>query len=115
MITQAGVGSQTIRSGTIAFNLCVAPLMSRTYLHQERRSTVRFLVWENTTCKEHHPRELPSRVTTEFACKSTSRGFHKERYCRNDFKTNWNACKRCHRDRTKCNLLSELTSQTKPL
>jgi len=33
-ITQAGAGSQTIRSGTVAFNLCVAPLMSRTYLHQ---------------------------------------------------------------------------------
>jgi len=34
IITQAGAGSQTIRSGTVAFNLCVAPLMSRIYLHQ---------------------------------------------------------------------------------
>jgi len=33
-ITQAGAGSQTLRSGTVAFNLCVAPLMSRIYLHQ---------------------------------------------------------------------------------
>jgi len=33
-ITQAGAGSPTLRSGTFAFNLCVAPLMSRTYLHQ---------------------------------------------------------------------------------
>jgi len=30
------------------------------------------------------PRELISKVTTELACKSTSRGLHKERYCRND-------------------------------
>jgi len=28
-ITQAGVESPTLRSGTVAFNLCVAPLMSR--------------------------------------------------------------------------------------
>ena len=33
-ITQAGAGSQTLRSGTVDFNLCVAPLKSRTYLHQ---------------------------------------------------------------------------------
>ena len=33
-ITQAGAGSPTIRSGTVAFNLCVAPLTSRIYLHQ---------------------------------------------------------------------------------
>jgi len=33
-ITQAGAGSQTLRSRTVAFNLCVAPLKSRTYLHQ---------------------------------------------------------------------------------
>jgi len=33
-ITQAGVGSQILRSGTVTFNLCVAPSKSRTYLHQ---------------------------------------------------------------------------------
>jgi len=33
-ITQAGAGSQTLRFGTVAFNLCVAPSMSRIYLHQ---------------------------------------------------------------------------------
>ena len=33
-ITQAGAGSQTLRSGSVAFNLCVAPLMPRIYLHQ---------------------------------------------------------------------------------
>jgi len=33
-ITLAGVGSQTLRTGTVAFNHCVAPSKSRTYLHQ---------------------------------------------------------------------------------
>jgi len=33
-ITQAGAGSQTLRSGTVAFNPCVASLMSRIHLHQ---------------------------------------------------------------------------------
>jgi len=33
-ITQAGVGSQTLRSRTVVFNLCLAPLMSRIYWHQ---------------------------------------------------------------------------------
>jgi len=33
-ITQAGAESQTLQSGTVAFNLYVAPLMSRIYLHQ---------------------------------------------------------------------------------
>jgi len=33
-ITQAGSGSQTLRSGTVAFNLCGAPLKPRAYLHQ---------------------------------------------------------------------------------
>jgi len=36
-ITQAGAGRQTLRSGTVAFNLCLAPLKSRIYLHQQRR------------------------------------------------------------------------------
>ena len=46
--------------------------------------TVTFLVWENTTCKELHPLELTSKVTTEFAYNGSSRGLHKERYCRID-------------------------------
>jgi len=33
-ITQAVSGSQTLRSGTVAFKLCVTPSMSRIYLHQ---------------------------------------------------------------------------------
>jgi len=40
--------------------------------------------WENTTRKELHPLELTSTLTTEFAYKGTSRGSHKERYCRID-------------------------------
>jgi len=31
------------------------------------------------------------------------------------FQANWNACKRCHRDHTKCNIIGELMLQTKPL
>jgi len=34
LITQAGAGSQTLRSGTVAFNHCVAQSKSRIYLHQ---------------------------------------------------------------------------------
>jgi len=34
--------------------------------------TVKFLAWENTACKENHPLELTSNVTTEFAYNSTS-------------------------------------------
>jgi len=78
-ITQAGVGSHTIRSVTIAFILCVAHICASV-----TAITVRFRVLENTTCKGHHPRELICKVTAEFACKSTSRGLRKERYCRND-------------------------------
>ena len=45
--------------------------------------TVKFLVWENT-CKELHPLELTSKVTTEFAYNGTTRRLHKKRYCRID-------------------------------
>jgi len=42
--------------------------------------TVRFLVWENTTCKELQPLELTSKVTIEFAYNVISRGLHKEHF-----------------------------------
>jgi len=45
---------------------------------------VKFLVWENTTCKEVPPLELTSKLTTAFAYNDTSRGLHKEHYCRID-------------------------------
>jgi len=46
--------------------------------------TVEFLLWEDTARKELQPLELISKVTTEFAYNGTSRGLHKERYCRID-------------------------------
>jgi len=45
---------------------------------------VKFLVRENTTCKELQPLELTSKLITEFAYNGTSRGLHKERYWRID-------------------------------
>jgi len=33
-IAQAGVGSQTLRSGTVAFDHCITPSQTRKYLHQ---------------------------------------------------------------------------------
>jgi len=42
---------------------------------------------------------------------------HKERYFIGELtlQANWNAWKRCHRDRTQCKVIEELTSETKPL
>ena len=83
-ITQAGLGSQTIRSGTVAFEplRCVIEVA---YIFASLKAiTVKFLVWENTTRKELQPLELTSKVTTEFAYNGISRGLHKERYCRID-------------------------------
>jgi len=45
---------------------------------------VKCLVWENTARKELEPLELTSKVTTEFVYNGTSKGLHKERYCRID-------------------------------
>jgi len=45
---------------------------------------LKYLFWENTKRKELHPIGLTSKVTTEFAYNGTSRGLHKERYCRID-------------------------------
>ena len=82
-ITEKGVGCQTPRSGTVAFNFHVAPLKSRIFA-SVKAITVKFLVWENTTCKELRPLQLTSKVTPEFAYNGTSKGLHKERYCRID-------------------------------
>jgi len=76
---------------------------------------VKFLVWEKTTRKELQPLELTSKVTTEFAYNGTSRGLHKERYCRIDVISELNAYKICHHDQTKCNVIGELTLQRKSL
>jgi len=72
-ITQAGLGDQTLRTGTVAFSHCVALSKSRIFLHHLKAIAVKFLVWENTLRKELHPLELTSKVTTEFAYNSTSR------------------------------------------
>ena len=71
-ITQAGAVSQTLRSGpsllTFPCAIDVAYILALV-----KAITVKFLVWENTTCKEHHPLELTSNVTTEFAYNGSSR------------------------------------------
>ena len=83
-ITQAGFRSQTIRSGTVAFKT-LRCLIEVAYIFASVKAiTVKFLVWENTTRKELQPLELTSKVTTEFDHNGTSRGLHKERYCRID-------------------------------
>jgi len=75
-ITQACVRSQALRSGTVAFNHCVASSNSRTYFVSVKEITVEFVLWENTTRKELHLIELTSKVTTEFAYNGTSRAAH---------------------------------------
>ena len=83
-ITQAGLGCQTIRSGTAAFKTLRCVIEVAYILASVKAITVKFLVWENTTRKELPPLELTSKVTTEFAYNGTSRGLHKECYCRID-------------------------------
>jgi len=87
-ITQAGFGSQTIRSGTVAFKTLRCVIEVAYKFASVKATTVKFLVWENTTRKELQPLELTSEVTTEFAYNGTSRGLHKECYCRIDIKAN---------------------------
>ena len=83
-ITQAGFGSQTIRSGTVAFKTLRCVIEVAYIFASVKAITATFLVWENTTRKELQPLELTSKVTTEFTYNGTSRGLHKERYCRID-------------------------------
>jgi len=83
-ITQAGLGSQTIRSGTVAFQTLRCIIEVAYIFASVKAITVKLLVWENTTRKELQPLELTSKVTTEFASHGISRGLHKERYCRID-------------------------------
>ena len=86
-ITQAGLGSQIVRSGTIALILAIQAhcVIEVAYIFPSVKViTIKFLVWENTARKELQPLELTSKETTEFAYNGTSRGLHKERYCRID-------------------------------
>ena len=64
-ITQAGFGSQTIRSGSVAFKTLRCVIEVAYTFSSVKAITVKFLVWENTTRKELQPLELTSKVTTE--------------------------------------------------
>ena len=90
-LAQAHSGDNTRRfresdhtSGTVAFKtlLCVIEVVY--ILASVKAITAKFLVWENTTRKELQLLELTSKVTAEFAYNGTSRGLHKECYCRID-------------------------------
>jgi len=81
-ITQAGLGSRTIRSGTVAFKTLRCATDVAYIFASVKAITVKFLVWENTTRKELQPLEFTSKVTTEFAYNGASRGLRKERFCR---------------------------------
>jgi len=71
-----------MRSGTVAFETLLCVIRVAYIFASVKAITVKFLVWENTTRKELQPLELTRKVTTEFAYNGTSRGLHKERYCR---------------------------------
>jgi len=83
-ITQAGLGSQTIQSGTVAFKTLRSDIEVAYILASVKAITVNFFVWEKTTRKELQPLQLTSKVTTEFAYNGTSRGLHEENYCQID-------------------------------
>ena len=85
-IPQAGVGSQTLRSGTVAFEILRWAIeVAKAYIFASVKAiTIKFLVRENTTRKELLTLELTSKVTTEFAYNSTSTGLRYERYCQID-------------------------------
>jgi len=55
-ITQAGFGSQTIRSGTVAFKTLRCVIEVAYVFASAKAITVKFLVWENTTYKKLQPR-----------------------------------------------------------
>jgi len=74
-ITQAGLGSRTIRSGTVALKTLRCVIEVAYIFASVKAITV-------TTRKGLQPLELTSKVTTEFAYNGISRGLHKERYCR---------------------------------
>jgi len=54
-ITQAGVGSQILLSGTVAFKTLRCAIEVAYIFASVKAITIKFLVWEKTTCKELHP------------------------------------------------------------
>jgi len=79
-ITQAGVESQILRSGTVVFKTLRCGIEVAYIFASVKAITIKQLVWEKTTRKELNPLELTSKVTTEFAYNGTSRGSQYERY-----------------------------------
>jgi len=77
-ITQAGLGSQTVRSGAVAFKTLRCVIEVAYIFAIVKTITVKLLVWENTTRKELQSLELTSKVTKKFAYNGTSRELHKE-------------------------------------
>ena len=67
------MGSQTFRSGTVAFKTLRCAIEVAYIFASVKVITIKFLVWENTTRKELQFLELASKVTTEFAYNGTSR------------------------------------------
>ena len=55
-ITQAGAGSETVRSGTVAFRILRCAIKVAYIFASVKAITIKFLVWENTRRKELHPR-----------------------------------------------------------
>jgi len=51
-LTQAGLGSQTIRSGTVAFKTLRCAIEVAYIFASEKAITAKFLFWENKTRKE---------------------------------------------------------------
>ena len=60
-ITQAGLGSQTIRSGTVAFETLHCVIEVAYVFASVKAIPVKCLVWENTAHKELQPLELQAR------------------------------------------------------
>jgi len=61
-ITQACAGSQTLRSGTVAFKILRCAIEVAYVFASVKAMTIKFLVWEKTTRKEPHPLEFTSNV-----------------------------------------------------
>ena len=114
-ITQAGLGSQTIRSATVAFKTLRCVIEVAYIVASLKAITVQFFICEKATRNERQPFELTSKVTTEFAHNGTSRGLHKEHYCRIDIISELKCIQKMPSRPNKCNVIGKLTLQRKRL
>jgi len=114
-ITQAGVGGQTLRSGTVAFKTLRCVIEVAYIFASLKAITVQFFICEKTTRKELQPFELTSKVTTEFAHNGTSRGLHKEHYCQIDIISELKCIEKMPSRPNKCNVIGKLTLQSRSL